>query len=382
MKHYNFLLVGAGLFNIVLARKLTNNGYKCLIIDKRSHIGGNCYTERKFNIDIHMYGPHIFHTSDKEIWDFANSYGEFESFQLNVKANYNGEIYSLPFNMNTFYELFKSYHPKHAYDIINKEIQEYLNTHSCYITNLEEYAISKVGKTIYDKLIKEYTEKQWNKPCSDLSPEIIKRLPIRLTYNNNYFNDKYQGLPKEGYTIWMMNMIYGLNEKSIKVELGKNFLHNKKYWMNIADKIIYCGEPDKLMDCQIGELEWRSLRFEHSIVKNDLLNDQGCPIMNYTSKTVDYTRSIDQKYLTPNYEKCDNKIMTYEFPQNYELNKTEAYYPINNDKNEELYQKYVELIKEKYPNIILGGRLGLYKYLDMDDTIYEANKLYEKIRMS
>ena len=371
MKKYNFLLVGAGLFNITLGRKLTNAGYKCLIIDKRNHIGGNCYTERKHNIDVHVYGPHIFHTSNKQVWNFVNKYAEFIPFQLNTKANYNGCIYSLPFNMNTFYELFGVCSPKSASELIADEIVKNDNPQ-----NLEEQALSLVGKTIYETLIKGYTEKQWNKPCTELAPEIIKRLPVRLTWNNNYFNDIYQGLPLGGYTLWMMSMIAGVDsEESIDYQLNTDFLVDIDYWMSQADRIIYCGEPDKLMNYKLGELDWRSLKFNHTEIDNTLANDQGCPVMNYTSNIQDYTRTIDHKYLTPLYQKASKKIFTYEYPQDYVKEKTEAYYPVNNDKNNELYQKYVELIKETYPNMYLGGRLGLYTYLDMDDTIEAAMKL-------
>ena len=371
MKDYDFLLVGAGLFNIVLGRKLTNFGYKCLIIDKRNHIGGNCYTEERYSIDVHMYGPHVFHTNNKKIWNFINKYSEFIPYQLNIKANYKGKIYSLPFNMNTFYELYHVNNPFDANEKLKKDLVEYKTP-----KNLEEQALSQVGKKIYKTLIKEYTEKQWNKPCKNLSSDIIKRLPVRLNWNNNYYYDIYQGLPKNGYTNWMLNIINGKDdEEPIEYQLNIDFLNDKEYWINKANRIIYCGEPDRLMNYVLGELEWRSLYFDHVLMDNDIISDQGCPIMNYTSNEVMYTRTIDQKYFTPLYISQDKKIFTYEFPQDYIKNQTEAYYPINDNKNEELYLKYVKLIKETYPNIILGGRLGLYKYLDMDDTIYEAMNL-------
>lgn len=370
IQKYDYLFVGAGLYSIVASRLLTNKGYKCFIIDKRNHIGGNCYTERIFNADVHVYGPHIFHTSDKNVWTFANKYAEFVPFQLNTKANYHGNIYSLPFNLNTFNELFMVSNPIDAKKIIKKDIIKNDNPQ-----NLEEQALSQVGRTIYETLIKEYTEKQWNKQCTELSADIIKRLPVRFTWNNNYFNDTYQGLPLGGYTLWMMNILAGIDDEiSIEYKLNEDFLNNKEYWINIANKVIYCGEPDRLMDYQLGQLEWRSLKFEHKIMKNDLNADQGCPIMNYTSHKEKYTRSIEHKYLTPLYKEHENKTITYEYPQDYIANKTDAYYPINNKRNFELYSQYVSLIKETYPNMLLGGRLGLYTYLDMDDTIIEAIK--------
>lgn len=373
--YMKFLVVGCGLSGIVISRLLTNSGHYCYIIDERNHIGGNCFTLRyNKDTDIHVYGPHIFHTPNKEVWDFVNKYDEFLPFQLNVKANYKGKIYSLPFNMNTFHELFNINLPSEAYRIIEKDIELYDNP-----KNLEEQAISQVGKTIYNTLIKEYTEKQWNKPCTELSPDIIKRLPIRLSWNNNYFNDTYQGIPKHGYTTWLLNILNGLdNEDPIEYELNKKFNISDEY-INEFNFIIYTGQIDRLLDYRLGELEWRSLRFDHQTVLNTIENDQGCPIMNYTSHNEKYTRSIDHYYFNHKINEYSNetKIITYEYPQDYGKDKI-AYYPINNDKNNILYNEYVKILNKEYPNIILLGRLGLYKYFDMDDTIEKCFELYNE----
>ena len=373
----DYLIVGAGLFGIVIARLLANVNKECLIIESRNHIGGNCYTERIHGIDVHLYGPHIFHTDKRYVWDFVNKYSEFKPYQLNIKANYKEDIYSLPFNLNTFHEIFGCRTPESAKEMIEKEKTNYEK-----ITNLEEQAISNVGKTVYEKLIKGYTEKQWGKNCKDLPADIINRIPIRLTWNNNYFFDKYQGLPLNGYSAFMENILNGIgDEKKIEYQLNVNFLNDMDYWLGYAKNVIYCGEPDKLMEYRLGELEWRSLKFVHEETNNTLNEDQGCPIMNYTSKDVEFTRKIDQKYLTPDYQEEDKKIVTYEFPRQFERGKTEAYYPINNEKNNELYGRYCSLIEKTYPNIILAGRLGLYKYLDMDDSIDEAFKLFKSINV-
>lgn len=376
-----YLVVGCGLSGIIISRLLTNEGHQCFIIDERSHIGGNCYTKKFNTSDIHMYGPHIFHTSYKEIWDFINKYDEFLSFNLNVKAKYkDGKIYSLPFNMNTFYEIFKTNNIKDTFNILENEIK---NNYKENPQNLEEQAINLVGQTIYNLLIKEYTEKQWNKSCKELNPEIIKRLPVRLSWNNNYYYDNYVGIPKSGYTTWMMNILNGLEyEDPIEYKLNTKLDFNNldEYLMNY-DKIIYTGQVDKLFNYKLGELEWRSLKFDHQELLNTIENDQGTCTINYTYKEVPYTRSVDHYYfnhITNDY-KDKTKILTYEYPDNYDRTKI-AYYPINNKNNEDLHNKYVKYIIEKYPNIILLGRLAEYKYFDMDDTIKKCFDLFKLIK--
>ena len=366
-----FLIIGAGLSGIVISRLLTNKGYYCHILDERNHIGGNCYT-KKYNDDIyiHVYGPHVFHTSYKDVWKFINKYDDFLSFQLNVKAYAkDNNLYSLPFNMNTFKEIFHTINNKDVLDILENEIKESYTENP---NNLEEQAINMVGKTVYELLIKEYTEKQWGKPCKELDKNIIKRLPVRLSWNNNYYDDIYQGIPEHGYTYLLENMLNGINdEQPITYELNTQFnLENIDKYLKEYDYIIYTGQIDKLLDYCLGDLEWRSLKFDHQEVPNTLENDLGCNTINFTSHNQLYTRIVDHYYFNhiSNDFKDENKMITYEYPDNYDKTKI-AYYPINNEKNQNLYEKYVNLLKTKYPNILLLGRLGLYKYFDMDDII-------------
>lgn len=378
----DYLIVGAGLFGATCARILTDKGYSCLVIDKRNHIAGNIYTRKETlnNIytDIHVYGPHIFHTNNEQIWEFVNKYTNMIPFQLNTIANYNDKLYHLPFNLTTMYELFGVSNIGEIKRIIKNEAIEWWKEYSLQNRNanindnLETFAISQVGTTIYNTLIKGYTEKQWGKPCNELSADIIKRLPIRYTFNNNYFNDRYQGIPENGYTKMVENIL-----DNIPVLLNQNYLENIEYWNSQAKKVIYCGAPDELMDYQLGELEWRSLTFREQ--KIDTPNIQGIPIMNFTSSEVSYTRVIEHKWFIPyKFENIvnvnqvsGNTIITFEYPEKWDKTK-EKYYSVNNPITNDLYEKYVKLISEKYPNIILGGRLGLYKYLDMDDTIIAA----------
>lgn len=356
---YDYLIVGAGLFGAVCAYELNKLGKKVLVIDKRNHIGGNIYTEKVENITVHKYGAHIFHTSKKEIWDYINQFGEFNNFINSPIANYKGEIYNLPFNMNTFSKIWSDViYPEDAIRHIEEE------KFKGEPTNLEEQAISLVGKTIYEKLVKEYTEKQWGKECKDLPSFIIKRLPVRLTYNNNYFNDTYQGIPKNGYTSIIENML-----KGIDIELGANYLTNISKYK--AKNVIYTGRIDEYFEYCYGKLEYRSLKFEEKILDKD--NYQGNAVVNYTSKDVPYTRIIEHKHFSN--DVSDKTIITYEYPVKNDL---EPYYPINNEYNNNLYQKY-KTLAEVSENVYFGGRLGLYKYLDMDKTIEEALLLIKKI---
>ena len=378
MKKY--LIVGCGLSGIIISRLLTNAGNICHIIDERNHIGGNCYTKLHNSTYVHLYGAHIFHTSNKEIWDFVNKYDEFIPYHHTVKCiAKDNNIYDLPFNMNTFKEVFNVKTIKSTKEKLNNEIKEY---HIENPKNLEEQAINLVGKTIYELLIKEYTEKQWNKSCKDLSPDIIKRIPLRFSWNSSYFNDIYVGIPEHGYTQWLLNILNGMkDETSITYELNKEFnLNNIDEYLNEYDYIIYTGQLDKLLNYELGDLEWRSLNFNHQELLNTIENDQGCSVINYTSYNQSYTRIIDHYYF--NHQENDyidkTKILTYECPVNYDRTKI-AYYPINNEKNNKLYNDYVNLLKEKYPNIILSGRLGLYKYFDMDDIIENSFNLFKQI---
>ena len=363
---YDYLIVCAGLFGATIANLAKKDGKKVLVIEKRNHIAGNIYTEEINNIQVHRYGAHIFRTSNKTRWDYINQFGEFNNFINSPIAIYKKQIYNLPFNMNTFSKIWKDVvTPEDALRHIEKEKRKIKRNPK----NLEEQAISLVGKTIYKKLIKGYTEKQWGKKCKDLPPEIIKRIPVRFTYNNNYFNDIYQGIPKEGYTKLIENML-----KGIKVKLNCNYLENQEKYNKIANKIIYTGAIDEYYNYCYGELEYRSLKFEDEIL--DIDNYQGNAVVNYTEYKIPYTRIIEHKHF-------DNKdikgtIITKEYPIKWDKNK-EPYYPINDENNNKLYNKYKKLAK-KDNKVIFGGRLGLYQYTDMDETIEKAMKLYNKIR--
>ena len=359
---YDYLIVGAGLFGSVCAYELNKKGKKVLVIDKKDHIGGNIYTEKIENINVHKYGAHIFHTSKKEIWDYINQFGEFNNFINSPVAVYNNEVYNLPFNMNTFSKMWKDViKPEDAIKHIEEEKKEITKEP----TNLEEQAISLVGRTIYEKLVKGYTEKQWGKECKELPSFIIKRLPVRLTYNNNYFNDVYQGIPKDGYTNIIKNML-----KGIEVELGVDYLKNKDKYK--AKNIIYTGPIDEYYDYCLGKLEYRSLKFDTKILDKE--NYQGNAVVNYTSKDVPYTRIIEHKHF--NNDISNKTVITYEYPI---INEKEPYYPINDENNGIIYKKYERFAKTS-KNVIFGGRLGTYKYLDMDKTIEQALELCKNIK--
>lgn len=376
----DFVIVGAGFYGVTIARLLTDAGFKCIIIDKRDHIGGNCYTAPgdKHLYDIHVYGPHVFHTSDYEVAQFITNYTKFNSYQHNTLALSKSKLYSLPFNMHTFYELFNVITPEDAYKQIEIECKDAENIYKNR-NDLEAIANKLVGMTIYNTLIKDYTEKQWNKKCSELSGDIIKRLPLRFNYNNNYFNDMFWGVPTEGYTKIFENIINGngydnVQRAPILYMLNVDYLENKKYFNELCNNIIYCGAIDELLDYKLGELEWRSLRFEHHQYTYNGYNGQGTAVINYIDSDIKETRSIDHMYFTPERWKDQTQfdsVITKEFPDNYEKGK-ERYYPINNEVNNKLYNDYIELLKTEMPNIIPGGRLGKYKYFDMDDVIKEA----------
>ena len=356
LNHYDVILVGAGLFNAVLATRLKEHNKTVLVIEKRNHIAGNCYTYEKDNIDVHQYGAHIVHTSNKVVWDFLNKYGEFNNFINSPIANYKDEIYNLPFNMNTFNRLYGVITPEQAKNAIMKE------TSDCFTDNpknLEEQAINLVGKKMYEKLIKHYTEKQWGRKCTELPSEIIKRLPLRFTYDNNYFNDKYQGIPVNGYTKLIENMFDGCD-----ILLETDFLKDKEKWESMTDKIYYSGCIDEYYDYCYGPLEYRSVRFE--TVEYDKENYQGNAVVNYTSDEKPYTRIIEHKWF--NNKGSDKTIVSREYSSEWKKGEV-PYYPVNNEKNNALYQKYKDIKNNK---IVFVGRLGEYKYYDMDDTIEKA----------
>ena len=356
---YDFLIVGAGLYGASFARLATDMGKKCLVIDRRDQIAGNVYTEDVHGINVHKYGAHIFHTDNKEVWEFANRFAEFNRYTNTVVANYKGELYSMPFNMYTFNKMWGVITPEEARAKLDEQIRESKIEDP---KNLEEQAISLIGKDIYEKLVKGYTEKQWGRKATELPSFIIKRLPVRLKYDNNYFNDKFQGIPEGGYTQWIANMLEG-----IEVKTGVDFLKERDSLKDIADKIIYTGMIDEYYDYKLGELEYRSLRFESEYYP-DVDNYQGNAVINYTDAETPYTRVIEHKHFE--FGKGDGTVVTKEYPATWKKG-DEPYYPMNNDKNNELYAKYEELAKSE-GNVFFGGRLGKYKYYDMDDTILAA----------
>lgn len=363
---YDYLIVGSGLYGAIVARELKNAGYKVLIIEKRNHIAGNVYTEKRDNINVHVYGAHIFHTSDEKVWNYVNKYAKFNDFINSPLAYYKGEYYHMPFNMNTFHEIWGVNTAEEAKAKIEEEkAKENIKE----ITNLEEQAISLVGRTIYERLVKGYTEKQWGRDCKDLPSFIIKRLPLRFEYNNNYFNDIYQGIPIGGYTKLIENII-----GDIEVKLNEDYLKNKDYWNKQAKNIIYTGAIDEFYDYKFGELEYRSLKFEVERIEKEFYQ-KNC-VINYTEREVPYTRIIEHKY----FENDQSPVtwITKEYPSDYKKG-MEKFYPMNDEKNNNLYKKYAELASNE-KNIFFGGRLGKYKYYDMDDVIAEALKDFEEIR--
>lgn len=359
-KKYDYLIVGSGLFGSTFAYEAGKRGKTCLVIDKRSHAGGNIFCENIDGINIHKYGAHIFHTSNKEIWQYINQFAEFNNYVNSPVANYKGEIYNLPFNMNTFSKMWNISTPEEAEKIIAE--QRRVITHEPQ--NLEEQAISLVGTDIYEKLIKGYTEKQWGKTCKELPAFIIKRLPVRLIYNNNYFNDRYQGIPIGGYNQIIEKML-----AQADVILNADFNDDRIYYKDIAEKIIYTGSIDSYFDYQLGHLEYRSLRFE--IEKAEEVNYQGVAVMNFTDRETPYTRIIEHKHFE--FGNQPVSYITKEYPQDWDITK-EAYYPVNNEKNHELYARYLKLT-EKEHNVLFGGRLAEYKYYDMDKVIESALNL-------
>lgn len=373
MKKYDYLIVGSGLFGSTFAYKAKQAGKSCLVIDKRKHRGGNIYCEEIEGINVHKYGAHIFHTSNKEVWDFVNSIVEFNRYTNSPIANYNGKLYNLPFNMNTFYQMWGVTTPQQAKEKIEKQkaaaIESMKNSGITEPRNLEEQAISLIGTDIYETLIKGYTEKQWGRKCTELPAFIIKRLPVRFVYDNNYFNDKYQGIPIGGYN----RLINGLLD-GIEVKTDEDFFKNRQYWESIAKKIVFTGKIDEFYGYQFGKLEYRTVRFEEEI--HDCSNYQGNAVVNYTEKEVPYTRIIEHKHFEMfgvEVDNCPKTVISKEYSTDWKEG-MEPYYPVNDEKNNLLYNKYQKLA-EKENNVIFGGRLAEYKYYDMAPVIERVLKL-------
>ena len=361
---YDYLIVGSGLFGAVCARELTDLGYKCLVIDKRDHIGGNCYTKKIEGINVHIYGPHIFHTSNEKVWEYVNRFIKFNNYRHHAIANYDGELYSLPFNMFTFNKLWNVNTPEEVEQII--ESQRFKGVP----TNLEEQALSLVGSEIYEKLIKGYTIKQWMKDPKELPPFIIKRLPVRLTFDNNYFFDKYQGIPENGYTELFEKLLDGVETK-----LNSDFFENREYYESLSKKIIYTGPIDKFFNYKHGYLEYRPLNFVHKVL--DKKNHQGVGQMNYTNIDTPYTRIIEHKHFENS--NSDKTVITEEYPIEWSKD-SEPYYPINDDTNQLILEKYIDEVGQTN-NVIFGGRLSEYKYYDMHQVIESAlNKIEDIIK--
>lgn len=352
---YDYLIVGAGLYGSIFAREATDAGKSVLVLDKRNHIGGNVYTREVEGINVHEYGAHIFHTNEENVWKYVNRFAKFNRYTNSPVADYKGEMYSLPFNMYTFNKMWGVRTPKEALEKIEEQRREAGIEEP---KNLEEQAISLVGLDIYEKLIKGYTKKQWGRDCKDLPAFIIKRLPVRFTYDNNYFNALYQGIPIGGYTKMVENILAG-----IEVKLGVDFLEDKEYWESQAKKVVYTGAIDKYFDYQLGTLEYRSVRFETEVL--DIANYQGNAVINYTDEETPYTRIIEHKHFE--FGTGEKTVISKEYSKEWSV-EDEPYYPVNDEKNSDLYKEYRKLAESK-ENIIFGGRLGEYRYYDMDAVI-------------
>ncbi|WP_417128544.1 UDP-galactopyranose mutase [Phocaeicola sp.] len=370
---YDYLIVGSGLFGATFAYKASKEGKKCLVIDKRPHTGGNIYCENIEGINVHKYGAHIFHTNSKKVWDFVNSIVEFNRYTNSPVANYKGKLYNLPFNMNTFYQMWGVTTPEAAHAKIEEQKAEALRKMQedgiSEPRNLEEQALLLIGKDIYEKLIKGYTEKQWGRKCTELPSFIIRRLPVRFIYDNNYFNDRYQGIPIGGYN----KLIEGLLE-GVEVRTNTDFFKDRKYWESIASKIVFTGKIDEYYDYQFGKLEYRTVRFEEEI--HDCSNLQGNAVINYTEKEIPYTRIIEHKHFEmfgADIEKCPKTVISKEYSTEWK-DGMEPYYPVNDEKNNSLYSKYKSLA-DKESNVIFGGRLAEYKYYDMAPIVEKVRNI-------
>lgn len=360
---YDYLIVGAGLYGAVFAHEMMNAGKTCLVLERRDHIGGNCYTQDWSGIQVHKYGAHIFRTSNRRIWEYVSQFAEFNHFVNSPIANYHGQIYNMPFNMNTFSKMWNISTPAQAKEIIARQRAEITGTPQ----NLEERAISLVGRDVYKTLVKEYTEKQWGRPCSELPASIIRRLPVRFTYDNNYFNDPYQGIPIGGYTQLIEKMLNGC-----EIRLNTDFNDSPGEYRKLAKRILYTGTIDSYFDYCYGPLEYRSLRFEHEEL--DMDNYQGVAVVNYTDRETPYTRVIEHKHFA--FGTQPTTVISREYPLEWTRD-IEPYYPINDQKNQARYEQYAQLgAQEK--NVLFGGRLGEYRYYDMQDTIQSALSLADR----
>lgn len=370
MQHYDYLIVGAGLFGSVFTYKAKQQGKKCLVIDRRPHLGGNIYCEKMEGINVHKYGAHIFHTSNKMVWDFVNSIVEFNRYTNSPVANYKGKLYNLPFNMNTFYQMWGVTTPAEATAKIEEQKAEAVaRMKEQGVTeprNLEEQAQLLIGKDIYEALIKGYTEKQWGRKCTELPAFIIKRLPVRLVFDNNYFNDKYQGIPIGGYNVLIERLLEG-----VETRLNCDFFANREELSALADKIVFTGAIDEFYNYQFGKLEYRTVNFETEVL--DMPNYQGNAVVNYTEKEIPYTRVIEHKHFEmfgADIEACPKTVISKEYSSEW-TEGSEPYYPVNDEKNNSLYLKYKELA-DKETNVIFGGRLAEYKYYDMHHIVEKA----------
>jgi UDP-galactopyranose mutase len=358
---YDYLIVGSGLFGSVFANEMTKNGKKCLIIEKRTHIAGNCYTENKDGINVHAYGPHIFHTNDKGIWEWVNQFADFHNYKHTPKVNFKGNIYSFPINLMTLYQIWGVNTPADA----KKKLEE-VKVKNSNPQNLEEWILSQVGQDIYETFIKGYTQKQWNKDPKELPASIIKRLPIRTSFDDNYFFDKYQGIPVGGYTKMFERILDG-----IEVRTGVDYFDDRNYWHSLANNVVFTGKIDEFFEYQFGKLEYRTLKFDNKRI--DTEDYQGCSIVNYTDVSIPYTRITEHKHFENS--KSDVSWITIEYPKDYE-NGDIPYYPINDTKNNSLYEMYKKLTKTS--DVIFGGRLSEYKYYDMHQIIGSALNIAKK----
>lgn len=373
MRQYDFLIVGAGLYGATFAYLAHKQGKKCLVIDKRSHLGGNVYCENVEGINVHKYGAHIFHTSNKKVWQFVNSIVEFNRYTNCPVANYQGKLYNLPFNMNTFYQMWGVRTPEEAKRKIEAEkLKVKAELSGREPRNLEEQALLLVGRDIYERLIKDYTEKQWGRKCTELPAFIIKRLPVRLVFDNNYFNDKYQGIPIGGYNQLIDGLLGGVETKT-----GVDFFENRAYWEGVADKIVFTGKIDEYFGYCYGKLEYRTVRFEEE--RMDTPNYQGNAVVNYTDRDVPYTRVIEHKHFEMFGQEvydCLHTVISREYSTEWK-DGMEPYYPVNDEKNNRLYVRYKELAEQE-PNVIFGGRLAEYKYYDMAPVMEAAFRQFAK----
>lgn len=376
MKQFDYLIVGSGLFGATFAYLAHAQGKRCLVIDRRPHAGGNLYCESREGINVHKYGAHIFHTSDRRIWDFVNSFVEFNGYTNSPVANFRGKLYNLPFNMNTFWQMWGTVTPEQAMAKIESQRQEVKNRMAAQGVsdprNLEEQALMLVGTDIYEALVKGYTEKQWGRACTELPAFIIKRLPVRFVFDNNYFNDKYQGVPAGGYNRLTEGLLNG-----VEVRTGVDFFSDREYWSGVADRIVFTGKIDEFYDCCFGKLEYRTVRFEEELL--DMPNYQGNAVVNYTDREVPYTRIIEHKHFENFGQDVYNlpkTVISREYSVEWK-DGMEPYYPVNDRKNSDLYAKY-KALADKEENVIFGGRLAEYRYYDMAPVIGAAFELFEK----